>query len=263
MDGLEQVLAIRTFNTAYIWLDAIFLVIFSGLLIVSRKWLTLVWAFAGGILYTAVDFGIFYLATGSREVYIGGQLQGWQGTLLVLIWMSMSYGMTNFAWIWLCLQHDMHLKEWTVLIMCWWIACPMLAKMFTDSAEVKTVRTTAAYHGIMGLILFVSYLAVIIYNLLQKEKELRIRTLWLCVIGIAVQFGWEFALLIGGIRNIDITMEEKIRTLIVNSLVETNLGLPLMYLIFIAVTSKVSETFKRKHDTMKATLLANNNGVKL
>ena len=77
--------------------------------------------------------------------------------------MSMSYGFTNFAWIWLALKRDEYIKEWTFLIFVWWIACPILAKMF-PSTEIHIERTTGAYHGIMGAILFVSYLAAIIYN---------------------------------------------------------------------------------------------------
>lgn len=33
----------------------------------------------------------------------------------LLLWMSMSYGFTNFTWIWLWLNKDKHLFEWSVL----------------------------------------------------------------------------------------------------------------------------------------------------
>lgn len=29
----------------------------------------------------------------------------------------MSYGFTNFTWIWLCLSKDEHLPEWSLLIL--------------------------------------------------------------------------------------------------------------------------------------------------
>lgn len=46
-----------------------------------------------GILYLLVDFGIFHLVCHSRSITEGYSL------FLVLLWMSMSYGFTNFAWI--------------------------------------------------------------------------------------------------------------------------------------------------------------------
>lgn len=66
----------------------------------------------------------------------------------VLLWMSMSYGITNFAWIWLALRKDERFAEWTALILLWWLACPMLAGMFGNAPEITIARTTGAYHGL-------------------------------------------------------------------------------------------------------------------
>ena len=55
--------------------------------------------------------------------------------------------------------------------------------------------------------------------------------LWILSIGILVQFGWEAGLLLGGIRSAGFaTTGEKLLTLTVNSLLETNLGMPYVYL---------------------------------
>ena len=110
-----------------------------------------------------VDYGIFHLLLHTRSIE-GGNL------FWVLLWMSMSYGITNFAWIWLWLSKDKHLFEWSLLIWLWWIAAPMLAATFGAGLEpIKIQRTTGAYHGYMALILFVSYAAAIVYNLLQND----------------------------------------------------------------------------------------------
>ena len=46
-----------------------------------------------------------------------------------------------------------------------------------------------------------------------------------------MQFGWEAGLLLGGIRSAGFaTTGEKLLTLTVNSLLETNLGMPYVYL---------------------------------
>ncbi len=245
-----EIIAARNFNLAYIILDSIFLLVFAGLLIYKKRRLTLLWGLFGGILYFAVDYGIFHLLTHSRSI-TGGSM------FWVLLWMSMSYGFTNFAWIWLALKRDEYLKEWSFLIFVWWLSCPILSRTI-PSAEIHIERTTGAYHGVMGAILFVSYLAAIIYNFTQSDKSTRFNILWLFIIGVLAQFGWEFALLVGGIRSDGFTVEQKLITLFVNSLIETNLGLPAIYLIYLAVTSKIKEDLSEENKTIKERLRENN-----
>ncbi len=75
-----------------------------------------------------------------------------------------------------------------------------------------------------------------------------------------VQFGWEVGLLIGGIRSAGFSFTEKMSTMLVNSLLETNLGMPYVYFIFLAITSKVTEQFKPRENplTWKERLKENN-----
>ncbi len=249
--SMDQIIAMRDFNLSYIILDSIFLCVFIALLIIKKKYLTLFWALFGGILYFAVDYGIFHLATHSRSIE-GGEM------FWVLLWMSLSYGITNFAWIWLALKKDKHLIEWTLLIFIWWIACPLISKMI-PSPSIHIERTTNQYRGVMGVILFISYLSVIIYNLLlAKDKKTKVNIISLFIIGFLAQFGWEFSLLLGGIRSGTLTLEEKIITLLSNSLIETNLGLPAMLLIYLAITSKVNEDLNKNKQTIKERLITLN-----
>ena len=93
----------------------------------------------------------------------------------------------------------------------------------------------------MAIFLIVSYLTIIIYSLFTKKKLINV--LWLNLIGISVQFCWEFALLINGIRPFN---EASIQTILINSLIETNLGLPSMYLIYLGVNKFFNEDLTRK-----------------
>ena len=114
-------------------------------------------------------------------------------------------------------------------------------------AQIVIERPTGAYHGYMALLLFVGYLGVILYNLWQGRPECRVSIPWILAIGVLVQFGWEAGLLIGGIRSAGFpSLAEKLRPLIVNSLLETNLGMPYMYLIFIAYSSRFTEDLHRR-----------------
>lgn len=240
--GTSEVIAQRVFNPLYIYLDIVFLLFFCGLLFFKKKYLTLIFAVSGGILYMIVDYGIFHLLTHSRSIE-GGNL------FWVLLWMSMSYGITNFAWLWLWMSKDKHLFEWSLLICVWWIAAPLIASTFGSSlAPIKIQRTTGAYHGYMALILFIGYAAAIVYNLIQKDKEKRFPLLWLLIIGILVQFAWEFSLLVGGIRSAEFaSFGDKITTLVVNSLLETNLGAIPIFCIYILITGRFTEELKKRN----------------
>ena len=143
-----EIIAQRVFNTLYIYLDTGFLILFCALLFFRKRYLTLLFALAGGVLYMLVDYGIFHLVCHARSIE-GGNL------FLVLLWMSMSYGITNFAFLWLWMKKDEHLLEWSLLIWAWWLCAPMLAETFGQNFPVVTIqRTTGSYHGYMALILF-------------------------------------------------------------------------------------------------------------
>ena len=234
---MTEIIARRTFSTSYILLDSVFLILFLALLLWKRRRMTAVVGILMGIVYFIVDFGIFHLLLGTRTIS-GGEM------LPVLLWMSMSYGFTNFVWIWLWLERDENLISWSLLLLLWWFCCPMLSS-FIPGHMITIQWTTGAYHQTMALLLLIGYLLVIIWNLKEK-KEHHIPVLWLLSIGILVQAGWELSLLFGGIRSAGLSSSDALRTLVVNSLLETNLGLPYTYLIFIAVTSRFSEDFSRR-----------------
>lgn len=96
---------------------------------------------------------------------------------------------------------------------------------------------------------------------MQKKRETRIHIPWLLAIGILVQFGWEAGLLLGGVRSAGFaSMADKFAPLMVNSLLETNLGMPYIYFIFIAISRKYCENLKRRKHALSFTgRLAENN----
>lgn len=208
----------RELNTLYIILDIIFLVLIGFLLIKKKKWLPLFFGIAGAIIYFIVDYGVFYLILGTRNVV--GADPFW-----FLLWLSVSYGFTNFLWIWLFLDKDKQIVEWSLLIVIGWFANALIAQNFGSNFTIIQIsRGTGSYHGAMAIMLLVGYLYVIIHNLTNQSEE-KIPILRLLFIGIIVQFSWEAILLVSGIR------PQGFNPLIVNSLLETNLGIP--YLFFI------------------------------
>lgn len=236
---LEMIQPTRNLNLLYIILDVVFIFLFLSLLIWKKRFVTLIWSLFGGVLYFVVDFGYFYLISHSRKVMIDGVEQGAFYVFWILLWMSMSYGITNFGFIWLCLKRDRYLKEWLFLIVAWWIVCPSIAS-FGGEATIQTFRTTGQYHGAMAILMIVGYFLLVIWNMKREE---RVPILRLNLIGFSVQFGWEFALLLNGIRPLN---EASLMTLIINSCIETNMGMPYIYLIYRAVSRRWNDDLSLK-----------------
>jgi uncharacterized membrane protein len=117
-----------------------------------------------------------------------------------------------------------------------------------------TTRSTNKYHGIMGLLMVVGYLIVILMNIFNKDKDKKIPIVRLFIIGFMAQFLWEFLLLVFGIRsqNYDSNLGRELMTLLQHSLVETNLGMPYIYFIHKAITSRYQD------DGVKRALTSNN-----
>ena len=223
-----EIIAARTLNTLYIYLDIVWLLAYAAILIYNKRYLAVIVGAAGGLIYFAVDYGIFYLALNTR--IINGANPFW-----FLLWLSMSYGFTNFAWIWLLLDKDGKAIEWSTLTIAGWVAVALLSQNFGSSFPVVSIqRGTNSYHGIMALILLAGYIYLILNNLKSKPSK-KVNILQLLAIGIGVQFSWEFVLLISNIR------PSGVLPLIVNSLIETNLGMPYLYLIHSAVMKRFNE----------------------
>lgn len=222
-----EVYAVREFNLLFILLDCSWLIFFIFMLLRFKRKQALLAGLLGGVVYFLVDYGVFYLLLGTRQV-TGGD------PFLVLAWMSMSYGLTNIAWIWLMLDGDRSWVEWTVLILSAWLAVALLSQNFgANTPAVTTGRGTLSYHGLMALILFLGYASLVYRNLeARRAGGEGVNLLRLLAIGIAVQFSWEAVLLFSGVRPPDLV------PLVVNSLIETNLGLPYLYLIHRAVRQR-------------------------
>ncbi|MCM1196667.1 MAG: hypothetical protein NC310_06335, partial [Roseburia sp.] len=149
----------RNFSLTYVILDSIFILFFCILLFVKKRYATLLWAILGGILYFIVDYGYFHFISHSRVITFNGS-ESEIITFWVLLWMSFSYGITNFAYIWLCLKKDHHLKEWLLLILIWWLVAPQIASL-DQTNMIMTYRTTNQYHFVMAIILLLGYFGIL------------------------------------------------------------------------------------------------------
>ena len=221
----------RILNPLHITFDIIFLAGLIILLLVKKRNMTLLFGLAGGIIYFLVDWGIFYKLMGTRAIFINGAEMSEGGKALFLLWLSMSYGVTNFAWIWLWLKRDKHLLEFSAYILIGWLAVAIAATgLGVNLDQIAISRGTDKFHSFMAVFLMLSYGAVIIFNMVNK-KGIKLPLLWMFAIGVLVQLGWETALLLGGVRSAGYSAFDAIKTLVVNSLIETNPAVPVILLI--------------------------------
>jgi hypothetical protein len=136
-------------------------------------------------------------------------------------------------WIWLLLDRDGYAVEWSLLPILGWVTIGQLSQHFGSGfATISISRGIGSYHGIMVLILCIGYLFVVWGNLQGRE---RVSILSMMAIGIGVQFAWEAALLLSGIR------PALWQPIVVNSLIETNLGMPYIYYIHKHITKRWKE----------------------
>jgi hypothetical protein len=216
----------RTFTSLYVILDVAWLLVYAGILLYFKKRVAVVVGLAMGVVYFLVDFGVFYQLLGTRQVT--GADPFW-----FLLWLSISYGFTNFAWIWLLLDRDGHAVEWSLLPILGWVTVGQLSSNFGRGfTEISISREVGPYHGVMAAILLVGYLIVILRSLSGRG---RVNILWLLAIGIGVQFAWEACLLINGIR------PAMWQPIVINSLIETNLGIAYIYYIHRFVTQRSAQ----------------------
>jgi len=227
-----EVIPARLFNSLYIYIDIVWLLVIFAILMFTKRYMALIAGIVGGIIYFAVDYGIFYLLLGTREV-TGAN------TALLLLWLSMSYGFTNFSWIWLWLDRDGRALEWSILYIMGWLSTALLSQNFGATFTAISIhRGTASYHGVMAFLMLAGYIILIIKNLKNNDNSRKINIGWILAIGILVQFSWEAVLLVTGIRTMGVM------PLIINSLIETNMGLPYLFFMHFAMSKRFREDLR-------------------
>ena len=65
---MTDIIARRQFAPLYIWLDIAFLCVFLALLLMKKKYMTVLVGLVMGVVYMLVDYGIFHLVCHSRTI---------------------------------------------------------------------------------------------------------------------------------------------------------------------------------------------------
>ncbi|MFX1502802.1 MAG: hypothetical protein ACFFDH_17710 [Promethearchaeota archaeon] len=218
----------RTFGMDFIYFDLIFLSIWIFFLIKKKYKIPILWGLAGWLAYIIADYILWYLILQTRTY------SGPLNSLLFFLWFCFSPGFVMFSYVFVMFEKR-NLKElffWTFLFYMGWIliACgsqviPLDDRIIEVSRDMN-VANQRLNETIMVLI------NILIALILYLKKKLRFEDiLYIFLVGTLVEFTLEISLAISGIRQAQGTWSFIL--LIINTLIEFNLGIVLMYLLWV------------------------------
>jgi hypothetical protein len=221
---------IRVFGIDYIYLDLVFLAVFTVLLAVNKKKIPLLAFILGGVVIFIIDWlfwmQVFKIRTLSLPPEFLSFLPQYWAETLFMFWFSMSYGLM-FAWMFLMFDKKNNRFAWTALLFGGWLSIAFLSQFLQINDNlIETVRLMKSSRIKQIIIVALGYGALFLLKYRLKK------ILYLFLVGCGIHFMMEFSLWISGIRPSSLDL------LLVNTLVESNMGVPVLYIFWDKVLSK-------------------------
>ncbi|MHA1784052.1 MAG: hypothetical protein ACTSVY_06910 [Candidatus Helarchaeota archaeon] len=223
--------ASRTFQYDYIFIDAIFLIIWISVLIIKKKRNPLIASLIFGVFIYIIDAVIWWnlpagtnypVGTYVREYWIGGiQMPHPLGGFFWLkfgadFMMTISYAIFAFGWLWIMFENfrneenkEVFKKEtilFTGLFFCSWMLTPFISQWLPlNDTIVHTVRHMDTQLIIWIVNVCIGYFVLVILYGTGKfgKKNLKI-IIFVFIMGCTISFFMEFPLFVFGIRPTDI-----------------------------------------------------------
>ncbi len=226
----------RTFSIDYIYLDLIFILIWIIFLVKRRYWMPIIWGIIGWVVYIFVDYYLWHIVMGVRTY------EGSINPFLFFLWFCFSPGFVQFSYVFVMFEkrNKHEIIFWTLLFYIGWTATGLLSQLFTINSDIiEVARNMNVANQRLSFSLLVVLNLIIGLYLIYKQKLRKEDLLYIFIIGTLVEFCLEFTLWISGIR---IEQGEwSIVLMIINTLVEFNMGIVLMYLVW--------RVFKKSRDS--------------
>ena len=225
---MTEAVVARTIGIDFIYLDLLFITIWVSFLIKRKYWTPIKWGLLGWIIYIFVDYVYWYLITQTR--HYTGPLD----PFLFFLWFCVSPGFVQFSYVIVMFEkrNKRELIFWTLLFFIGWTLVSVGSQILPiNDTLIEVYRDMNVENQRFNEVLMV-LVNVIIAAALYYKKKLRLEDiLFLFLVGTLVEFGLEFTLSVSGIRQ-----EQggwSLITMIVNTLIEFNLGIILMYLLWV------------------------------
>ena len=220
-------LVTRVINVDFIYLDLLFLALWIGFLIRKKYWKPIIWGVLGWLVYLLTDFYIWYIVMGSRTY------DGPIDPTLFFLWFCFSPGFAQFSYVALMLEkrkwRDIWL--WTLMFYIGWTFVSVGSQLIPIDDRIITVTRDMNADGQRLSFGLMALGNVIIAFILYFFKKIRLEDIvYLFIVGTLVEFCLEFTLTVSGIR-IEYG-EWSFELMAINTLIEFNMGIILMYIIW-------------------------------
>ncbi|UYP47545.1 hypothetical protein NEF87_003830 [Candidatus Lokiarchaeum ossiferum] len=217
----------RTLTMDFIYLDLLFISIWVIYLIKKRYWMPLIWGFVGWLVYIFVDYYLWYRVMGVRTY------EGPINDVLFFLWFCFSPGFVQFSYVFTMFEKR-NRKDIILITLIFYVGWTLIG--LGSQLLPKDDRIVRVARNMNEAAQRISFTALVLFNiciafLLVWKKRLSWQDVgYLFLVGTLVEFCLEFSLAISGIRLEQGTWSPIL--MIVNTLIEFNMGIVLMYLIW-------------------------------
>ena len=230
----------RTFDMDFMYLDIAFCAVWMLVLFRRKHTIALWFGLFGALIVFLVDDVLWLRVQQTRFLEVPFNRD------LFLLYFSFTYGMIEFSYITAMFQaRSMKTRAlWTLFLYGGWMATALISQHAgIDDRTIQTGRDMSNARVIQVALVAGGYLLLLLLKYTSRPmKSLTFpRMLYLFLIGILVHFAMEVTLLASGIR----PAENYVHVLLFNSLLEFNMGVPILYILWTAIKSA------ELHDTSK------------
>jgi hypothetical protein len=231
---------VRTFDMDFIYLDITFCAVWMLFLLRRKQTIPLCFGFLGALITFLADDVLWLHIQHTRTLDVPFNRD------LFLVYFSFTYGMIEFSYVTVMFQaKSMKAKAlWTLFLYGGWLATALISQHAgIDDRTILTARDMSHARIIQAAMVVGGYLLLLLLKYTwQPMKSLTFRRMiYLFCVGMLVHFGMEITLLASGIR----PAGDYVHVLLFNSLLEFNMGIPILYILWTAIKSA------DLHDTSK------------
>jgi hypothetical protein len=241
----------RTFDMDFIYLDIAFCAVWMLVLLRRRQTVPLCFGLFGALVTFLADDVLWLHIQHTRTLDVPFNHD------LFLVYFSFTYGMIEFSYVTVMFQAKSNKTRalWTLFLYGGWLAAALISQhVGIDDRTIQTGRDMSnARINQIALVAGGYLLLLVLKYTWHPMKSLTFpRMLYLFLIGILVHFGMENTLLASGIR----PARDYVDVLLFNSLLEFNMGVPILYILWTAIESAKSHRTSRQEPPHLSSLRA-------
>ncbi|WP_457558454.1 hypothetical protein [Candidatus Harpocratesius sp.] len=220
-------LVTRTLNVDFLYFDLLFLILWIGYMIYKKYWIPIIWGILGWVIYLYVDYYLWYIVMGVREY------DGNIAPTLFFQWFCFSAGFAQFSYVAVMFEKRSwrEVLFWTLFFYIGWSATGILSQIIPWNDTILRVSRNMNKDKQRILFTIMTIFNIILALFLKVFKKIKWEDFfYLFAAGTLVEMNLELSLAVSGIR-----LEQgswSFELFIVNTLIEFNMGIVLMYLLW-------------------------------